>query len=94
MNQPRFIKMLVLGLPIGLFLIGAGSLLWHFKHPKPTGKAPVNPPSSKPITQLDLQFYVTRMARDIGPRPATNANATSASCAWKPSPFRRRTPRS
>ena len=82
MNQPRFIKMLVLGLPIGLFLIGGGSLLWHFKYPKPTGKAPENPPSSRPITQLDLQFYVTRMARDIGPRPATSPNPTKASISF------------
>ena len=82
MNQPRLIKMLVLGLPIGLFLIGGGSMLWHFKHPKPAGKAPVNPPSSKPVSQLDLQFYVTRMARDIGPRPATDPNPTKASISF------------
>lgn len=72
MSQPRLIQSLVLGLPIGLFVIGAGSLVWHFKHPKPAGKPPLNPPGSRPVAQADLEFYVKRLANDIGPRPALN----------------------
>ena len=78
MQQPRLIKFLVLGLPIGLFVIGAGSMVWHFKHPLAGTKPPLNPPGSRQVAQVDLEFYVKRLAnpQEVGPRPAADAAKT------------------
>lgn len=82
MNQPRLIKCLVLGLPIGLFLTGACSLIWHFRHPQSTEKVPENQQKSKPVSSEDLEFYVTRLANDVGARPATDQSKSKQAASF------------
>ncbi|MBP7948026.1 MAG: M28 family peptidase [Verrucomicrobiales bacterium] len=70
MTQPTLFKVFLLGLPIGLALIGGGSLLVHSlrgKGGETEGKAAAQ---RRSVAQADLKFFIERLAKDIGPRPA------------------------
>jgi hypothetical protein len=82
MTQRFAIKCFLLGLPIGLFLTGAGSLVWYFNNPKATEIQPENQPKSRPVSQSDLEFTVKRLAQDVGPRPVADEIRTRQAASF------------
>lgn len=81
MKPPRLFKALLVGLPLGLIIIGTTSVFWTVTKPKTaeTEKSPTAP-RSKIVSQADLEFYVQRLATDIGTRPTAN-NKKTRECA-------------
>lgn len=81
MKPPRLFKALLVGLPLGLIIIGTGSVFWTVTKPKTaeTDKSGTAP-RSKPVSRADLEFYVQRLATDIGPRPTAD-NKKTRECA-------------
>jgi hypothetical protein len=82
MNQPKLIKYLVLGLPLGLFFLGGASMIWHFKHPQDNAKKPKNEAKSKPVEQADLEFNVKRLAMELASRPSMDALKTRQTASF------------
>ncbi len=82
MNQPKLIKYLVLGLPLGLFFLGGASMIWHFKHPDASVKKPKNEATSKPVAQTDLEFNVKRLATELASRPSNDPLKTRQTAAF------------
>jgi hypothetical protein len=77
MNQPRLFKNLLLGLPIGIFLLGGGSLLFHVKgQGKKTSEEERDAGANRrDVNEKDLRLFVKRLSADIGPRHMGNPDS-------------------
>jgi hypothetical protein len=81
MNQPKFYRNLILGFPIGIVLLGGGSLAYHFaqgkgvkKEAPQKGRGEMQAYRSyqrKAINEEDLRLFVERLAGNIGARCTT-----------------------
>ncbi|MEM7143995.1 MAG: M28 family peptidase [Verrucomicrobiota bacterium] len=73
MKQRRVIPMLLMILPAGTVVLGAGSLIWYFVSGNaPDGKPEVTSLMQKQIEQVDLERYVGLLTEDIGERNTAN----------------------
>ncbi len=82
MNQPKLFKYLLLGLPLGLFFIGAGSMIWHFRHPEATDKKAKNETKSKPVARVDLEFNLKRLSQELASRPSSDVVKTRQTASF------------
>ena len=82
MNQPKLFKYLLLGLPLGLLFLGAGSMIWHFKYPKETSKKPKNEAKSKPVARADLEFNLKRLSQELAARPSSDVQKTKQTASF------------
>lgn len=82
MKKPILYKFLIVALPAGLILLGGLSLVWHLRNPRALDKVPENQPKAKAVTRTDLEFYVKRLANDLGARPATDLAKSRQTAAF------------
>lgn len=68
MQQATVLRILILGLPIGLILTGAFSLVWHYRKPEKPAAPPIFRNLAAEIEAEELESYVRNLADVIGPR--------------------------
>ena len=81
MNEAKLIRVCLLGLPIGLVLLTAGSMAVHFSKPQEQGPPKIIRDLADDITTGELQGYVRNLSQVIGERnlskPATLERAAN-----------------
>lgn len=68
MNQARVIRLLMLGLPVGLIITTTIALVMYFRGEADAAGRGYGPHTRRDITRKDLQAHVEMLAKTIGPR--------------------------
>jgi hypothetical protein len=82
MTQRTLVRIFLLGLPIGTVVFSACSLWLHFRSEAQKKKNVSGSSMKKEISSKDLEFYVKRLAADIGPRHLGQAGSLRRAAAF------------
>ncbi|MFT5191424.1 MAG: hypothetical protein ACI957_004463 [Verrucomicrobiales bacterium] len=75
MKQSTVIRLLILGLPIGLIVTGTTSMIWHFNKPKKEQAPRIFTTLAEEITEDTLSGYARNLSEIIGPRHVSSPAA-------------------
>ena len=71
MKQATVIRLFLIGLPVGLILTTAGSMVWHFSRPDEDPTPRIYTTLAEEVTETVVMNYVRNVSEVIGPRHAT-----------------------
>lgn len=82
MTQRSLFKILLIGLPVGLALIGGGSLVVHAMREKKSSQSESTAVNRRPVAQKDLEQFVRVLSEKIGPRHPGNSASVRQTLAF------------